>query len=167
MPASAAASTMPVPFATSTSRPSTVTLTVSTALTRAPPRGGRACAGRRVRERLERGRAEHWAAGLEMLLKLGPELVDVARDRHRGSVAERTEALAEDPVADVEEQVEIPLRRRPGLDRVQDLHHPPRALAARRALAAALVHVELRDAEPELHDAAAVVDDDDRTRAKH
>ena len=48
----------------------------------------------------------------------------------------------------------------PVLDLVQQLHHPARALAARRALPARLVHVELRDAQAELHHAAAVVDHD-------
>ena len=48
----------------------------------------------------------------------------------------------------------------------QDLHHPARAFAARRALAARLVHVELRDAKTELHHAAAIVDHDHRAGAE-
>ena len=43
-------------------------------------------------------------------------LVDVAHDRHRVGVAERAEALAVDPLADVEQQVEVGLRRRAVLD---------------------------------------------------
>ena len=51
-------------------------------------------------------------------------------------------------------------RARPSSSLREDLHHPARALAARRALPARLVHVELRDAQAELHHAAAVVDHD-------
>ena len=59
--------------------------------------------------------AERAAAAVEVRDELVPELVDVARDRHRGGVAERAEALAVDPVADGEQQVELVLatRRRP------------------------------------------------------
>src|ERR687885_422359 len=49
-----------------------------------------------------------------------------------GGGAERAEALAEDPVADVEQQVELLVRGTALLDRLEELHHPPRPLAARR-----------------------------------
>ena len=52
------------------------------------------------------------AAVVDVRLELGAEARDVARDRHRGRVAERAEALAEDPVADVEQQVEVALAAR-------------------------------------------------------
>ena len=94
-------------------------------------------------------------------LVLVAELRDVARDGHRRGVAERAEALAEDPVADVEEQVELALLGATLLDPAEDVDLPADALAARRALAARLLLVELRDAQAELHHAAAVVDDDD------
>src|SRR5207247_10131735 len=84
---------------------------------------------------------ERTAALVDVGLELGPELGHVARDRHRRRVPERAEAMAEDPVADVEEQVELGLLGAPGLDLLQDLHHPAGPLAARRALAARLVHV--------------------------
>ena len=59
---------------------------------------------------LERRLAAKWAAaGVDVLPELGAELVDVARDRHGGRVAERAEALAEDAVADVQQQVELAL----------------------------------------------------------
>src|SRR5438067_9744326 len=111
--------------------------------------------------------AERAPGGVDMRLELVAELVDVAGDRHRGRVAERAEALAEDAVADVEQQVELALLCAPVLDLVQELHHPARPLAARRALAARLVHVELRDAEPELNHAGPVVDHDHGARAEH
>ncbi len=102
-----------------------------------------------------------------MCAELVAEAVDVARDRHRGGVAERAQALAEDAVADVEQQLEVGLRRVPVLDPVQKLHHPARPLAARRALPARLVLVELGDAQAELHHAGAVVDHDHRAGAEH
>ena len=52
------------------------------------------------------------------------------------------------------------------LDLLEQLHHPARPLAARRALPARLVHVELRRPQRELHHAAAVVDDDERRGAE-
>src|SRR5262245_30563217 len=93
----------------------------------------------RCEDALERGlAAERAAAVVDVRLELVAELVDVARDRHRGRVAERAEALAEDAVADVEQQVELGLLRVAVLDLVQELHHPARPLAARRALPARL-----------------------------
>src|SRR3954465_2072740 len=89
--------------------------------------------------------AERASAVVDVLLELLAESVDVARHRHRRRVPERAEALTEDAVADVEQQVEVALLRRPVLERVEDLHYPARADAARRALTARLVHVELRD----------------------
>src|SRR5256885_7785110 len=77
-------------------------------------------------------------AGANVVAELAAELVDVARDRHRGRVAERAEAVAEDPVADVEQEVEVVLLGVAVLDPVQELHHPAGALAARRALVARL-----------------------------
>ena len=53
----------------------------------------------------------------------------------------------------------------PGLELAQDRGHPACSLAARRALAARLVLVELGDADAELHHADAVVDADDPGRA--
>ncbi len=70
------------------------------------------------------------------------------------------------PVHDRLQQVEVGHRRVSCLDLLQELHHPARSLAARRALAARLVHVELRRPQRELHHAAAVVDDDERRGAE-
>src|SRR5438034_4148816 len=94
-------------------------------------------------------------AGADVLAELVAELVDVARDRHRGRVAERAETVAEDPVAHVEQEVELVLLGVAVLDSVQELHHPTGALAARRALPARLVHVELRHPQAEQDDARA------------
>src|SRR5919109_854253 len=69
--------------------------------------------------------AEGAAAAVDVRLVLVAELVDVARDRHRGRVAERAEALAEDPVADREQEVELALLGASVLDLAQELDHPP------------------------------------------
>src|SRR5262245_62395608 len=156
MPAACAASTSPVPFGTSTFRSSTVTETSSdmgVPLVRVLLR--------RREDALERGLpVERAAAEVDVGLVLVPELVDVAQDRDRVRVAERAQALAHDPVAHGEKEVEVGLRRTAVLDLLEDLRDPLRADAAGRALPARLVLVELRDADPELHHAAAVVDHD-------
>src|SRR5579883_2631481 len=75
----------------------------------------------RGEDALERGgAAERAAAVVDVRLELVAELVDVARDRDRIGVSERAEALAEDPVADREQQVELALVRAPVLDLVED-----------------------------------------------
>src|SRR6187200_3082733 len=163
MPAVCAASTSPIPFGTSTSRSSTVTCTSS------DMRGLVAVVGvhgGRGEDPVERGLpVERTAAQIDMRLVLVAELVDVSQHRDRVGVAERAGALAHDPVADGEEQVEVGLRCTPVLDLLEDLRHPPRADTARCALPAGLVLVELRHADAELHHAAAVVDDDDAGRS--
>src|SRR5690242_15938911 len=151
--------------------PSIVSLTVSRALKRLgsdplrgsdpsgsdPSSSGCASCGHRRNRRMrvhrdrredlvERRRGAERTAGLvDVLLELAAELVDVARDRDRGRLAERAEALAVDAVADVEQQIELVLLGVAGFEPAQDLRHPARSLAARRALAAGLVLVELRD----------------------
>src|SRR5919201_1127295 len=111
--------------------------------------------------------AERAAALVDVTLELVAEAIDVARDGHRRRVAQRAQAMAEDSVADVEQQIELALLGPPVLDLAQQLHHPTRALAAGRALAARLVHVELGDTQAELHHAASIVDDDHGARAEH
>src|SRR5258708_19271940 len=105
------------------------------------------------REEVIEGRvaAERTAAVLEVLPELVAELRHAARDRHRGRVAEHAQTLADDPVADVEQELQVVLARRARLDRVQQLHEPARADTPRRALAARLVLLELPDPEHELH----------------
>src|SRR5437867_6409254 len=112
-----------------------------------------------------RGVAERAAGLVDMRLELSAELVRVACDRDRGRLAEWAKALAVDPIADVAQEVELRLDRLTGLEPAQDLRHPPRPFATRRALAARLVLVELRDSDAELDHAAAVVECDDARRA--
>src|SRR3954462_2177434 len=96
--------------------------------------------------------AERAAAFLDVRDELAAELRHVARDDDRVGVAERAEALAVDAVAHVEQQVELALGGAPVLELAQDRRQPARPLAARCALAARLVLVELREADAELHD---------------
>src|SRR5580765_791934 len=112
-----------------------------------------------------RGGAERTPALVEVRHELGSELLDIAGNGDRRRLAERAQALAVDPVADVEEKVELGLLRLARLEPAQDLRHPARAFPTRRALAARLVLVELRDADAELHHAAAVVERDDPGRS--
>src|SRR5262249_35616179 len=149
-------STRPVPFGTSTVRSSTVTETSSDM----DVLGVGVRLGRREDALEGRLPVERAAAEVEVRLVLAAELVDVAEDRDRIGVAERAQALAHDSIAHREQEVEVGLRPAPVLDLLEDLRHPFRADAARRALAARLVLVELGDANAELHHAAAVVDDD-------
>src|SRR3954447_9780915 len=100
--------------------------------------------GDRREDALEWRVVEGAAAAIEVGDELVAELRHVARHRDRGRLAERAEALAVDPVAHREQQVELVLRGVARLELAQDLRHPARALAARRALPARLVLVELR-----------------------
>src|SRR5918911_479619 len=104
----AAVSIIPVPLGTWISRPSTVTVTSSGELM-----DRNLDLGTQVRvvwfDRREhvlerRLPAERAAALVDVALVLVPELRDVARDRHRGGVAERAKALPENAVAHVEEE---------------------------------------------------------------
>src|SRR3954471_917320 len=79
-------------------------------------------------------------------LELGAEVADQALDRPGGGVAERADGVALDLLGDVEQFVDLADL---GIADPQFLHHPPHpagALAARGALAAALVLVEIADA---------------------
>ena len=160
----AAVSTRPVPFGTSTSRSSIVTrdeLGIAHACASAT-RGACACIVDRREDALERRVAgERAAACVDVRLELVAELVDVARDGDRVGVAERAEALADDAVADVEQQVEVGLRRAAVLDLLEDLRHPARA---RRGTACTSRTTRARRTATtriaELHHAAAVVDHD-------
>src|SRR3954470_929872 len=133
------------------------------------PRGTRSRHGRRfvVEARYGAVVRERAAALVDVALELVAEVGDVARHRHRHRVAQWAQAVAEDAVAHVQQQVELALAGRAHLDAADDVHAPARALAAGRALAAALVLVELRDAQGQLHHASAVVDHDDSAGADH
>src|SRR3954454_16022530 len=92
---------------------------------------------------LDLGGLRREARLLHVSLELGPELLDHRADRHRHRVAEDAQAVADDPALDAREDVEVHRGRLAVLDALDHLHGPVRALAARRALAAGLVAVEL------------------------
>src|SRR4030095_14143262 len=77
-------------------------------------------------------------------LDLGTEMAEQALDRPCGRVAQGADSVAFDLLGDVEQQVDLADL---GLAAHHALHHaihPAGALAARRALAAALLHVAVR-----------------------
>src|SRR5687768_3325117 len=85
----------------------------------------------RGQDAFERGLAAERAAALvDVRPELVAELRDVAGDGHGRRVAERAEALAQDPVAHREQQVELIVLGAPILDLVEELNHPARALTA-------------------------------------
>src|SRR5580765_8929174 len=96
---------------------------------------------------------------VDVRLELGAVLVDVAPDRPDGEVAERAQRPALDAIAHVAQQIEVRMRRATRLYLLEQADHPARPLAARRALPARLVHVELLGAQGELNHAGPVVDD--------
>src|SRR5215470_4223312 len=89
------------------------------------------------------GGVERAAAPLEVLDELVPEVLDRGHHRADRTVAERAERAAEDVVADVEQLVQVFLGALAPVQPVKDADHPVRPLAARGALAAGLVLVEL------------------------
>src|SRR6266446_969427 len=84
---------------------------------------------------------------LDMRDELVAPLLDVARDWIDGEVAERAQRLPEDARADRLQQLDVSQLAVAALELLEQLHHPARALAARRAFPARLVHVELRRAQ--------------------
>ena len=105
--------------------------------------------------------------GLDVGLELVAELRDHRADRHRHRVAQHAQAVADDVLLDGGHDVEVHRGRLARVDALEHLHGPVGALAARRALAAGLVAVELRRLQRDVDDRGRVVDDDDGARAEH
>src|SRR5688500_255546 len=94
-------------------------------------------------------------------LELRPEMLDQALDRPGGGVAEGADGVALDLLGDVVELVDV---ADVGVALTKLLHRPPHpagALAARGALAAALMLVEIADAADRTYDVGRLVHDDD------
>src|SRR5260370_30125254 len=170
MPSSSAALIPSVPLGTAISKPSMVTVTV-------PGRGSGAdyslacsvigpspfgfaasssvlssgaSAGQRRRlfpEEGGGGRVERAAAALQVLDVLVAEILDGRHDGRHRAVGERAERPATDVVTDVEEFRQFVLGAVAAFQPGQHPHHPVRAFAARRALTARFVLVELGPAE--------------------
>src|SRR6266851_8802644 len=99
-------------------------------------------------------------------LELRTEMPDQPLHRPGRSVAECTDRVALDLVGDVKQHVDLGHLR---LALYHALHHAPdpaRALAAGRALTAALMHVELREPRDRLHDIGGFVHYDNRGGAE-
>src|SRR3954463_9744597 len=120
--------------------------------------------GRRL---LARQRIVAGARLLDVGLELVAELLDHRADRHRHRVAQDAQAVADDLLLDRGHDVEVHRGRLARLDALEHLVRPVRPLAARRALAAGLVAVELRRLQRDVDDRVRVVDHDDRAGPEH
>src|SRR5262252_6871462 len=144
IPSSSAARITSRPLGTLISKPSMVTVTRCSTGASAPVSG---CAVIRSLTSVGPGGGgggvERAAAPLGMLDELVPEVLDRGHHRADRAVAERAERAPEDVVADVEQLVQVLVGALAVVQPVQDAHHPVRPLAARGALAAGLVLVEL------------------------
>ena len=103
----------------------------------------------------------------QVLEVLVAEVLDRARDRAGRAVTQGAERAAQDVVALVEQEVEVGLAADALLEVGQGLHQPPGALAARRALAARLVLVELGPAQHRPDHAGGLVEDLQGAGAEH
>src|SRR3954447_11837004 len=180
MPSSSAARMMSVPLGTATSTSSMVRVTRSSGGGPAGPslpapsrrsgarvmsvrsRGGGGGAGRAVvptTQVVVVGRRERAAAEGVVVDELVPEELDARDDRAGRAVAQGAERTTEDVVAGVEQRLDVLLGADAGLQPLQDLDHPVGPLAARGALAAGLVRVELREPQARLDHADGVVHD--------
>src|SRR5215218_10125841 len=112
-------------------------------------------------------RVERAAALAQVLEVLVAEVLDRARDRAGGAVAERAERPAQNVVTLVQQELEVLLSADALLQVRESLDQPPGALPARGALAAGLVLVELRPSQHRPDDAGRLVEDLQRAGAEH
>src|SRR6185312_8264821 len=77
-------------------------------------------------------------------LDFGSEMADQALDRPSGRIAQSADGVAFDLLGDVQQQVDLADLRLAAHHALHHAIHPAGALAARRALPAALVHIEVR-----------------------
>src|ERR1017187_5724503 len=144
--ASFAASIRFIPFGATTSLPSMVSLTVMMS--------GMSVLLRSV-------------AVLARLLEFAAVLGYKGFHRPSGSFAERTDRFAVDVVRNIPQQVHILGAAVAVFDAMEHFLHPQRAFAARRALAARLMRIELRDVERALDDIDRVIQHNHPARARH
>src|SRR5688572_14368945 len=91
---------------------------------------------------------------------------DQALDRPRGRIAQRADRVTLYLLGDVFQRVDLLDARVARHHAFHHAPHPAGALAARRALAAALVLVEVAEPRDRLNDIGRLVHDDDRRRAE-
>src|SRR6478735_3453795 len=149
MPSCSAARMSSVPFGTEISKPSIVTVTRSSLFSTAVK------SVRSNQSAVLAARATLPAAVREVFVA---EVLDRRRHRRGRAVTERAERASQDVVGQVEQRVEIVLRGVAALEAVVDADVPVGALAARCALAARLVLVELRPLLRGADDAVALVE---------
>ena len=130
---------------------------------------GRGLHGHRVtiRPRGRGGRVERAAAFLLCWMISSRKYLMRGGDRHRHGVAEGAERAADDVVADVEDRFQVLVGALALLEPLDRPHQPVGALAARRALAAGLVLVELGPAQRGPQHAGGVVEELQRPGAEH
>src|SRR5262245_59433695 len=82
---------------------------------------------------------------LDVMHELAAEMLDEALHRQRRGVAQRADGAPGDVVGDILEQRQVLHAALPVLDPVHHAVEPAGALAARRALAAGLLEIEVRE----------------------
>src|SRR5476651_2080681 len=111
-------------------------------------------------------RCQLFGARADAALHFRPEMPDQSLDRPRRAVGERANRVAFDLLGDVVQRIDL---LDPRVARDHPLHHAPdptESLAAGRALATALVLVEVGQTGDRLDDVGRLVHDDDRCRAE-
>src|SRR5215208_7186702 len=115
-----------------------------------------------------------WLSGMyQMLSKRAHTITDVrdvfvteflnrARDRRGRRIAQHADGGSGHVLPDIEQRIHILFTALPVFDAAQNLREPLRAFAARRALPARLVCVEVHHAAHLLHHARLIVHDDHR-----
>src|SRR4051812_40353202 len=93
-------------------------------------------------------------------------MADEALDRPGGRIAQRADSVALDLLGDVEQLIDIRYLRVAFAQPLHHAPHPPGALAARGALAATLMLVEIADAADRADDVGRLVHDDYRRGAE-
>src|SRR5690625_1336678 len=131
---------------------------------RLPIPDSRSCTPHSCRNLLTR--INHGMPVLDVVLEFVPVIGQERLHRPRRGFAEGADGVAFDLAGDGLEAVQVVLLSLPGDDALEHAVHPAGALAARRALAAGLGIVELRDALASLDHASGLVHDDDRARAQ-
>src|SRR5271166_1568201 len=102
---------------------------------------------------------------LDHVLKLGPKMLHETLHGPRRRVAERADRVALDSIGNVDEHRQVLASALPRENPVEHAIEPTRALAARRALAAGLGHIEARQALERAHHAGGFVHHDHRPGA--
>src|SRR6185295_8574719 len=110
---------------------------------------------------LFRGLLMRGVVAIDAGLDLAAEMAQHPLHGPRRTVAERTEGVALDLGRHVLEQVDLALLRLAALHALQPPPHPAATLAAGRALAAALMLVEVGEATNGRDDVGRLVHDDD------